>query len=142
MFQNLLHVLRKLLTHVSNFPIICWYASFSRILWIRSFLWMWMLLIPMGISCCSHCRPLLETAPFCIVMKLTNPLTERKDRPGKRYCKTMCWHKNNISTQCHVKDKWFTWMWQNIVLHSVFLYEVLFLFVFFRCFVKKKKKLK
>lgn len=87
-FQNLLHVLRKLLTHVSNFPIICWYASFSRILLIKSFLWMWMLLIPMGISCCSHCRPLLETAPFCIVMKLTNPLTERKDRPGKRYCKT------------------------------------------------------
>lgn len=83
-----IHVLRKLLTHVSNFPIICWYASFSRILWIRSFLWMWMLLIPMGISCCSHCRPLQETAPFFIVMKLTNPLTERKDRPGKRYCKT------------------------------------------------------
>lgn len=60
----------------------------SRILLIKSFLWMWMLLIPMGISYCSHCRPLLETAPFCIVMKLTNPLTERKDRPGKRYCKT------------------------------------------------------
>lgn len=54
----------------------------------------------------------------------------------------MCAHENNISTQSHVKDKWFTWMWQNIVLHSVFLYEVLFLFVFFRCFVKKKKKIK